>query len=159
MNIPIKDYLRDNPCYLVAAIVLASEGDNEILEQIYGNEMAAFGALKIARVTEHHSKTHPSYDFPISLSRNNEIIKIPERLAGFVFSGKSFWGVQCDAKPQALYSKEWLKQFSPKDRAKLLEKYKEITSEEAAPKSKASHPEPSSISAYPNENSSRKNNA
>ena len=50
MNTNTKDYLRDNPCYLVAAIILASEGIPDILKQIYGNEKNAFDALQISQV-------------------------------------------------------------------------------------------------------------
>ena len=151
MKTKIKQYLKENPCYLVAAIVLASEGDTEILKSIYGDEMAAFSALKIARVAEHHSKIYQPSDFPISLSRENEIIKIPERLAGFVFSGKDFYGVQCDAKPQALYGAEWLKQFSAKDQAKLLAKHAEITGAEVVPEKPSYHPAPTETSFVPSE--------
>ena len=152
MKTKIKQYLKENPCYLVAAIVLASEGDTEILKQIYnGDEMAAFSALKIARAAEHHSKVYQLSDFPISLSRENEIIKIPERLAGFVFSGKDFYGVQCDAKPQALYGTEWLKQFSAKDQAKLLAKHAEITGAEVVPEKPSYRHEPTETSDVPSE--------
>lgn len=119
-----KQYLRDHPCYLVAALVLAAEGSPSILIGIYGGEKAAFDALKIAKIYGQTVKIHNPANFPIYVSPEGEITKIPERLAGLIFSGiESFTILSCNRNPLQSYSDSWLETMPEDVQVKLKEKY------------------------------------
>ena len=94
MRIEIKDYLARHPNYLVIALLLADEGNRKPLLEFFDSEASSFKALKTAKLYAEHMKIYSPHDFPISLSPNGEITKLPERLAGFIFAEKNwFWSI------------------------------------------------------------------
>jgi hypothetical protein len=141
MNTNTKEYLRDHPCYLIAAIVLASEGNPDILKQIYGNEKDAFGALQIAQVYAGNMRVHQPSDFPIYVSPQGDITKIPERLAGLIFSDTEFFtALVCDRSPTVIYDESWLATLPKPSRLKLKEKYKQLITCHELPDLAPPHP-------------------
>lgn len=135
-----KQYLRDHPCYLVAALALAAEGDSEILVKIYGGEKAAFDALQIAKTYGNTMKVHQSTDFPIYVSPAGEITKIPERLAGLILSGiENFTVLYCDRFPTQSYGDSWIWTLPKGMQEKLLAKYGELIQEKRF-ETQPSHP-------------------
>ena len=122
-----KQYLREHPCYLVAALILASEGNPDILKQIYGGEKAAFGALQVAQAYGQNMRVHQSSDFPIYLSPKGDITKIPERLAGLILSDTEFFtSLSCDRFPAVIYDESWLETLPEAAQLELKEKYELI---------------------------------
>lgn len=129
MEVNLKQFLSENPCYLLAIIILAIEGDRTLLMKSYDDERSAFEALRIARDYESLMKTYTSEDFPISISDSNQIWKIPERLAGFLLCGKqSFYKIPSgNFEPKESFGESWLKKFSAVEQKKIKSKYQELT--------------------------------
>jgi hypothetical protein len=75
MEVNLKQFLSENPCYILAVIFLAIEGDRTLLLKSYNDERSAFEALRIAREYEGLMKTNTPADFPISISNSNQIRK------------------------------------------------------------------------------------
>ena len=141
MLLETKEYLRNHPCYLIAAIVLAKEGEPAILIKITGNEKAGFDLLKTTNDYIHFSKFYSPQDFPISLSSSSlDIIKLPERLAGYLLAKKPFFALTASLEPQKIYDEEWLKSLDKKDQEILKKKYEEIVAEPTAKEVKLSSP-------------------
>ena len=135
MLLETKEYLRNHPCYLIAAILLAKEGEPEILIKITGNEKAGFDLLKTANDYIHFASNFNPEDFPLSLNDSSlDIIKLPERLAGYLLANKKFYALTCPKDPQKIYDEEWLKGLDKKDQEILKKKYEEIVAEPASVK-------------------------
>ncbi len=123
-----KEYLREHPCYIVAALVLASEGNPGVAIKIYGGEKAAYDALKTAKIYGQMLQVHSHSDFPVYVSPEGEITKIPERLAGLaIFGIKSFTTLSCDRFPSQSYGDAWLETLPQEIQVKLKEKYADLT--------------------------------
>lgn len=126
MKTNIKEQLTANPNYLIFAILLAEEDEHEPLFEIAGSELAGFRLLQNARVYRDLMKVHKPEDFPISLSPDGEIAKMPERVAGFIMAKKNwFWSMPTNHQGFS-YNDSWLSSFSSESAAKLRSFQKEF---------------------------------
>lgn len=128
MQVNIKDLLSAKPNYLIAAVLLAEEGNREPLIEIAGSEGEAYKTLKGAKVYASHMAVYPPSDFPISLN-NGEIVKMPERVAGLIFAGKTWFAGMDSPFPARKYGQEFLKTLSAQSQKVLLAKMGEILEE------------------------------
>ncbi len=139
MKINIKNQLKTHPNYLIIAVLLAEEGEISPLVEIAGSERAAFRLLQNARSYRGHMSVHKPEDFPISISPNGEITKMPERIAGFILAGKEWFWSMSSPFPGISYNEDWLKSFSSstfsalKEHQTLIFSQKEDASNSALP--------------------------
>lgn len=139
MKINIKSQLTNYPNYLIIAVLLAEEGEISPLVEIAGSEREAFRLLQNARVYKNHMKLYKPEDFPISISPNGEITKMPERIAGFILAGRDWFWAMNSPFPGVSYNEDWLKSFSAstfsalKEHQTLVFSQKEVASNLALP--------------------------
>ncbi len=128
MKIIIKDLFSANPNYLIPAVLLAEDGNREPLIEIAGSEGEAYKILKGAKVYASHMSIYPPSDFPISLN-NGEIVKMPERVAGMLMAGKTWFAGMDSPFAAKEYGQELLKTLSAQNQKSLLAKMMEILGE------------------------------
>ena len=128
MQVNIKDLLSANPNYLIAAVLLAEDGNREPLIEIAGSEGDAYKILKNAKAYGHNVAIYPPSDFPISLN-NGEIVKMPERVAGLILAGKTWFAAMNSPFSAKKYGQELLKTLSVQSQKSLLTKMMEILEE------------------------------
>lgn len=135
MRVDTKKYLRENPCYLVALLVFASEGDHELIRKVYSSEKEAYDGLRIAKAYAGSIQVHSPADFPISLTPQNQMRKIPERLAGLIFAGQDwFWSMPCSLPAERIYDDIWLTStFNTVEQKIIKTKYEELVQDLAHP--------------------------
>lgn len=123
MKVDIFTHLAKHPNYLIPALILADEGNVDPLFAIYGNEKAVFEALRQARIYAGLMKTHSQADFPISTNPDGQVIKIPERLAGIILAGKTWFYTIVGSMPTApVYGDDWLNKQTKEVKAALKTK-------------------------------------
>lgn len=116
----VPEYLNTHRCYLIAALYLANEGDREILLKITQSEKRAFDMLKTAKIYQNFAMTLPVTDFPIFVSRDGQVTKMPERLFGYFLASKPFYKLPCDSLAEFHYDESFLKTLDLKDQDKLI---------------------------------------
>lgn len=128
MNVNIKDLLSANPNYLIAAVLLAEEGNREPLIEIAGSEGTAYRILKNAKTYAGHMLIYPPGDFPISLN-NGEIVKMPERVAGMIMAKKTWFHGMNSPFPAQAYGEKLLNSLSLQNQKALKLKMSELLEE------------------------------
>lgn len=98
MKINVKSYLAQHPYPIVFALLMAAEGDFQILAKMTGGERQAYDALKTAKRYGQETRIFSLVDYPLAISNSGGgIMKIPERLSGLVLSGQTeFFGIECN---------------------------------------------------------------
>ena len=131
MDTNLKQFFRENPCYLIPIIIIAIEEDRNLLLKCYNSEKESFEAIQTARLYENYMNIYQPSDFPISINHLNQIYKIPERLAGFFLAKKEFFYkvASLDRSPECgVFDEEWLKKtFSLIEQKKIKLKNEELT--------------------------------
>lgn len=95
----VKEFVAKHKIDIVAMIVLAHEGERELLEKHFGDQ--AYAIVKRAKQYGETARMFSLNDYPISISEQGELIKQPYRLAGLIIAGqKEFMAVKCSRQPE-----------------------------------------------------------
>lgn len=126
MKIEIKEFLTNEPNFLIAALVLAYEEDFEPLVEIMG-EGGALSHIRQLRSSLSLIKTYGLHEFPISIHRGH-ILKYPNQVAAAIILGFDHFFAQERTIPTEvnIYGKQWLSTFKKEVRDKLILKNKQI---------------------------------